>query len=558
MKITRKFSEFANSVLNYKISKKRLLIILGAVLIVLFVALFFKNIPRYINLLEYDNFLQSNSIQSAEISGDKVLLKVLNKNYYVLKDTINLAELGQKIPIKVADTSFSDIAIWLVLLAFALILYLNSHAKYSQSSQIAQSKDVSQIINAVTPVISNVAFRDVAGIEEVKVELMEIVDFLKNPSKYKDFGITMPRGVLMVGPPGVGKTLVAKAVAGEAGVPFFYQSGASFVQIYVGMGAKRVRELFSKAKAYAPSIIFIDEIDAVGRARGGGRNDEREATLNQLLTEMDGFTDNNGVIVIAATNKIELIDDALLRSGRFDRRVFLGLPDFRDRTLILQTYLRGKEYNADIDAIARDTTGFSGAGLATLVNEAAINALRENREIITDIDFKAVANKVLYGKRKIHSLNSQEKEIQAIYKAAKAICADWFGVEFDKISLLEDRFLVSEKFLESKTSLLSRIKVALCGSIALKIYKDESYTNAKNDVADARELARELVVDYAMNDNLLGSNADIKEVLDICQRQTEEFLRSVAPQIAIVKKYLIENESVSRAQIRELVRNSYE
>ena len=410
----------------------------------------------------------------------------------------------------------------------------------------------------IIPAISNIKFDDVAGIKDVKIELMEIVDFLKNPKKYLQLGIKMPKGVLMIGPPGVGKTLVAKAVAGEAGVPFFYQSGASFVQIYVGMGAKKVRELFSKAKSYAPSIIFIDEIDAVGKARGGGRNDEREATLNQLLTEMDGFTDNSGVIVIAATNKIDMIDEALLRSGRFDRRVFLSLPELHDRKAILETYLKNKNHNLDLDLIARSTTGFSGAALATLVNEAAINALRQGRVDLSNDDFKAVENKVLFGKRQIHSLSDEEKEIQAIYKAAKALAAEWFGVEFDKISLLEDRFLQHDGFLESRTMILARIKVHLAGLAALKIYKNEQYTNQIDDLKEARILARILVVNNGMNGNLLANDFDVKAVLDECLNQSEEFVRGVKNQILLLKQYLIQNESINKSEIYSLIRQGNE
>ncbi|MDC0933663.1 AAA family ATPase, partial [Arcobacteraceae bacterium] len=213
----------------------------------------------------------------------------------------------------------------------------------------------------ITPTTSSITFKDVAGITEIKEELEEVVDFLNNPKKYQKYGVSLPRGVLLVGPPGVGKTLIAKAVAGEAEVPFFYQSGASFVHIYVGMGAKRVRELFAVAKLNAPSIIFIDEIDAVGKARGIGSNDERESTLNELLTQMDGFDSSSGVMVVAATNKIEVLDEALLRAGRFDRRVFLTLPTKTDRIDILNLYLKNKSFNLDIEKLANETSGFSSS-----------------------------------------------------------------------------------------------------------------------------------------------------------------------------------------------------
>ncbi|MGE4473467.1 MAG: AAA family ATPase, partial [Sulfuricurvum sp.] len=239
----------------------------------------------------------------------------------------------------------------------------------------AEAEAPSTTIQAVK---STVRFSDIGGIGDVKEELEEIIDFLRNPKRYYSFGARMPRGVLLVGPPGVGKTMIAKAVAAEADVPFFYQSGASFVQIYVGMGAKRVSELFSAAKKNAPAIIFIDEIDAVGKKRGGERNDEREGTLNQLLTEMDGFEDTSGIVVIAATNNIDVMDSALLRAGRFDRRIFVELPTASEREAILQKYLRQIPSDLSISDVAKMTVGFNGAALAALVNEAALLCLRQN------------------------------------------------------------------------------------------------------------------------------------------------------------------------------------
>ena len=258
--------------------------------------------------------------------------------------------------------------------------------------------DLNSNVQAVT---SNITFKDVAGIKEIKEELEEVVDFLNNPSKYLQFGIKLPKGVLLVGPPGVGKTLIARAVAGEADVPFFYQSGASFVHIYVGMGAKKVRELFAKAKQSAPAIIFIDEIDAVGKARSGKSNDERESTLNELLTQMDGFDGDNGVIVIAATNKIEVLDDALLRAGRFDRRVHVGLPNIDDRKKILELYLNNRNHEINIERLVNETAGFSSAALATLINEALLNMIKNDKKILDNDDILIAKNKLEFGKKQI-------------------------------------------------------------------------------------------------------------------------------------------------------------
>ena len=539
-------------------NKKYLFFGLLALLFALIIFVAIRAVPKEITISEYETLLSQNLISDAVLDENRVLLSVGHSRYYVLKDSIDMRELGKRVAISVKSGFSTELTLFI-----GLVLGLFFYSLYSRRKKPATyqtSTELSSLVGAeaITPTISNVLFKDVAGIDEVKSELMEIVDFLKNPRKYREFGVKLPRGVLMIGPPGVGKTLVAKAVAGEAGVPFFYQSGASFVQIYVGMGAKRVRELFAKAKSFAPSIIFIDEIDAVGKARGGGRNDEREATLNQLLTEMDGFNDSSGIIVIAATNKIEMIDEALLRSGRFDRRVFLALPDLNDRKDILKSYLASKKHEVDIDTLARHTTGFSGAGLATLVNEAAINAIREKRVLISDDDFKAVFSKVLHGKRKIGALNEAEKQLQALYKAAKALSAEWFGVEFERISLLEERFIDYDHEIKSKSEIIAKIKVLLAGREAMKIYQNELYSNCASDVALARELAHKAVSEYAMSKNLLASEADVLEILESAQAQVAEFISNMQAQLEAISEFLAQNESISRAEVANIIKAKYE
>ncbi|CUU75805.1 ATP-dependent metallopeptidase FtsH/Yme1/Tma family protein [Campylobacter hyointestinalis] len=542
---------------KFELNKKNIIIVVGIILCLLLAFVAVRNSPKNINLMQYDNLLQSNSIQNAVVDGDEVILKVGSGSYYVLKDSINLNELGQKVAIK----SSGDFNIFIWILFFTFLIFAFFGFKFIKKGLLKETKNSlpqddlnSMVTSAITPSISNVMFKDVAGIDEVKVELMEIVDFLKNPKAYKDLGIKMPKGVLMVGPPGVGKTLVAKAVAGEANVPFFYQSGASFVQIYVGMGAKRVRELFAKAKAYAPSIIFIDEIDAAGKTRGGGRSDEREATLNQLLTEMDGFEDNSGVIVIAATNKIEVIDEALLRSGRFDRRIFLGLPDLKDRTAILESYLKNKKHQVDIANLAVSTTGFSGAGLATLTNEAAINAFRNKRDFLNEDDFNEVKNRVLFGKKKLHSLSKDEKEIQSLYKAARAVAAYKLGIKFERISLLEDHILQSDDFLESKTVLLSKIKVLLAGMAALRVYKNELYTNSNLDLVAAKELARKLIFDYGMNEKFSSNDAEVSSLLCTSYKDMLEFMGQTQAELFKVGGYLFNNESIDIQTMKNIIK----
>ncbi|WP_458396322.1 AAA family ATPase [Campylobacter sp.] len=539
-----------------KFSKKSAIAVAGGVLFLLFVIAIFRSMPSKITLLEYDNYLQAGAIQNAIIDNNEIIIKTQNGNFILPKEMINLNELGQKVAVEMSS-DYSFIWIILILVLFGFISFIIF--KFIPFKEISKSKNkpeqpLDNISSQITPVVSNISFDDVAGISEVKSELIEIVDFLKNPSRYTNLGIKMPKGLLMVGPPGVGKTLIAKAVAGEANVPFFYQSGANFVQIYAGMGAKRVRELFSMAKSYAPSIIFIDEIDAVGKARGGNRSDEREATLNQLLTEMDGFLSSSGVIVIAATNKIEMIDEALLRSGRFDRRIFVSLPDITDRSDILNIYLQDKRHNVDIDLVARSTTGFSGAALATLVNEAAINALRNGREIITNDDFKTVENRVIDGKKRIHSLSQNEKQIQAIYQSAKALMAEFCGINFNQISLLNDKFGLSDSFLSSKTDLLGLIKVHLAGISALDLIAGELYTNSKDDLKQAKNIAKELVMDYGMGTRIKPNDDEPGLLLEQIRIEVDELVVKMRAEIESLAKFLIENESASKSDVIMIIK----
>ncbi len=404
----------------------------------------------------------------------------------------------------------------------------------------------------IRPTTSNYNFNDVAGISEVKEELVEVVDFLKNPSKYRDFGINLPKGVLLVGPPGVGKTLIAKALAGEAGVPFFYQSGSSFVQMYVGVGAKRVRDLFAKAKMSAPSIIFIDEIDAIGKSRGNLRNDEREATLNQLLTEMDGFEGSEGVIVIGATNKAELLDDALLRPGRFDRRIFVELPGLKDRLEILKVHIKNRPFKGNLENIAKMTVGFSGAALASLVNEASIHALKQNKKYIEESDFYAVKDKVLMGKKRLNTYSNKEKEILSFYQAAKVVVADWLGVDFDRISLVKDDFKEEDKEIVSKTELMSKIETFLAGRIAVEDKFSEKYSNAHKDLKKARELAIQMIKDYGMGDSVVGDESEVAKVLEYALNETKTLYSSNKMLIEKVYEKMLKDEVIYKHDMQEL------
>jgi ATP-dependent metalloprotease FtsH len=435
---------------------------------------------------------------------------------------------------------------------------MQARNKIEEKRSKQQAFDMDNFMSTpIKPVVSNITFNDVAGIKEVKEELTEIVDFLRNPVKYKNFGIKLPKGVLLVGPPGVGKTMIAKAVAGEANVPFFYQSGSSFVQIYVGIGAKRVRELFAYAKKYAPSIIFIDEIDAVGKARGGLRNDERESTLNQLLSEMDGFEDNSGVIVIAATNKIEVLDEALLRSGRFDRRVFVSLPDKSEREAIINIYLKDKRHNINIKNIAEITVGFSGAALSTLVNEAAINALKRGSRAIEESDFYAVRDKVLLGKKRILSFSDDEKEIQALYQSAKALSAYWFDIKFDKVSIISDGIKDIDKEIESKSAMLSKIKVYLSGMVATELFYQDKFSNSVNDLQKAKDLANLMIEKYGMGESIYPNKLDSANILEDAKEEVKKFLDRYKNALVSIKEKMLKDEIITKEELKEIVNDIF-
>ncbi len=502
-----------------------------------------------------------NKIQKVIVDGEYIRLKTADNSYKIYKDAVNKTAFFTKYPVEVTpDSSYIyDILSLLILLgAFGLLYRFIKQSKLQQLKQIRASRvDTSSVDEPVQALTSSVTFADVAGIKDVKEELEEIIDFLREPQKYRDLDIRLPKGVLLVGPPGVGKTLISKAVAGEAGVPFFYQSGASFVHIYVGMGAKRVSELFKKAKQMAPSIIFIDEIDAVGKSRGEFRNDEREATLNQLLTEMDGFEDSSGVIVIGATNKIDMLDEALLRAGRFDRRIHISLPDLEDRAKTLELYLAHKPNQVDIAQVARMTVGFNSAALDTLTNEAAIFAMREGRTTVETSDFDAVKEKVLSGKRKILSFTEEERKIQAVYQGAKAVIATWLDVEFEKIGIVNTRLIVQEHEILSRSKLLNRIKVYLAGSIATQMHYNEQFTNASADIMLAKELVHKVIYTYAMSENFVVTQFHEEELLKESVSELKELLETLSKALTEVSAYLLVHENITHDECKDILREIF-
>lgn len=434
-----------------------------------------------------------------------------------------------------------------------------------------------------------ITFADVAGAEEEKEEMSEIVDFMKNPRKYQELGAKIPRGVLLLGPPGTGKTLLAKAVAGEANVPFFSISGSDFVEMFVGVGASRVRDLFDQAKKHTPSIIFIDEIDAVGRQRGtglGGGHDERELTLNQLLVEMDGFTDNQGVIVIAATNRRDILDPALLRPGRFDRQITVGYPDIKGREAILRVHTKNKKLAPDISlaTIAKGTAGFTGADLANLVNEAALLAARNNRKAITQPDIEEATIKVVAGpEKKSKVVSEDEKRLTAFHEAGHAVCTFHCKTQdpVHQVSIIPrgmaGGYTMSlpehDRSFRSKTQMEEEIIVLLGGRVAEKIVLDEISTGASNDIERATDLARSMITRYGFSEKLgpivyghdnsevfLGRDysqgrnysenvaaeidGEIRELIDTSYENAKQILLNHRDQLDKVAHYLMEHEKI--------------
>ena len=449
---------------------------------------------------------------------------------------------------------------------------------------------------------NKVRFSDVAGADEEKAELEEIVDFLKEPRKYVELGARIPKGVLLVGPPGTGKTLLAKAVAGEAGTPFFSISGSDFVEMFVGVGASRVRDLFDQAKKNAPCIIFIDEIDAVGRHRGaglGGGHDEREQTLNQLLVEMDGFGVNEGVIVLAATNRPDILDPALMRPGRFDRQVVVSYPDIRGREEILKVHSKNKPLGEDVDLkdIAKTTPGFTGADLENLLNEAALLAARKNQKKITMAEIKEANYKVMMGpEKKSRVISDKEKKLTAYHEAGHAIAVRLISttVKVDRVTIIpsgraggftsykpdEDRHYTT------KAQLLERIMVALGGRAAEEIMLGEISTGAASDLKQANSIARDMITKYGMSDELsnlvfgdendevfLGKSyvhsrnyseevsaridSEVKKIIDDCYNKIKQILIDNKQKLEDISRALLEKERLEADEFEEIFKNGY-
>ncbi|MEA4919573.1 MAG: ATP-dependent zinc metalloprotease FtsH [Clostridiaceae bacterium] len=447
-----------------------------------------------------------------------------------------------------------------------------------------------------TPDTKKVFFKDVAGANEEKADLEEVVQFLKSPQKFLSLGARIPKGVLLVGPPGTGKTLIAKAVAGEAGVPFFSISGSDFVELYVGVGASRVRDLFGEAKKHAPSIVFIDEIDAVGRRRGaglGGGHDEREQTLNQLLVEMDGFGNNAGVIVIAATNRADILDPALLRPGRFDRQVYIGVPDIQGRREILKVHSKGKpfENNVSFEALAGKTVGFTGADLENLLNEAALLAARSDHRAIAMKDLDDAYLKIIMGnEKKSRVISAHEKKLTAYHEAGHALATKLLPSQdaVHQVSIIPrgraGGFTMSlpkeDKYYISKNDMLDELVVLLGGRVAEKLVLDDISTGASSDIDRATEIARNMVTKYGMSDKIgpisfnsneevfLGRDfattknmsdataalidSEIKRIIEEAYQRCCKLISANMPMLDKIAKALLEHETIGEKHFEAL------
>jgi len=561
--------------------------------------------------LRYDEFVQAvtqKQVQEVEISGQRAFGLLTDGTPFTVQLPDRLENLEQlllqhHVPVRFRGSPISAIQwqqfilsllLMLGFIGFLFLIFRQMQAGNQQAFNFARSRARRYDQNQ-----PRVTFDDVADLEEAKEELKEVIEFLKNPQRFQALGAKVPKGVLLMGPPGSGKTLLARAVAGEAGVPFFHVSGSEFVEMFVGVGAARVRDLFEQAKANRPCIIFVDELDAVGRLRFagiGGGHDEREQTLNQLLVEMDGIEQNSGIIVIAATNRPDVLDPALLRPGRFDRRIVIDHPDAKGREAILRVHLRGKPIaeDVDIEKLAKQTAGFSGADLANMVNEAAILAARKNKAKIEMSDFLEALEKVIAGpERKSRLITDKEKRILAYHESGHALVSKLLKVrEVTKVTIIPRGLALGytlnlpqeDRYLMTKKELIDEMTVLLAGRAAEEIVFGEVTTGAQNDLERVTELARRMVCEFGMSERLgpvtLGRKAgpiflgrdivedrnyseavaseidrEVRRIVEECYQRAKKLLLENRQVLDAIANRLLERETIDGEELDELLRS---
>jgi len=592
-----------------------LLVIITIVAVIIFIRQFTQAQVKQLSVNDFNNYISTGAI-----TGELACNPAGYENYDLYKISGTFLENGKTYQFyvyvtgaqleKVSSLSTVQINItalqynvWLSLLVSLLptllilglfIWMIRSQGGNSKAFDFAKS--TAKLAKSKT-----VTFADVAGCDEEKAELVEIVDFLKNPKKYSDIGARVPKGVLLFGSPGTGKTLLAKAVAGEAGVPFFSISGSDFVEMFVGVGAARVRDMFKTAKQNAPCIVFIDEIDAVGRQRGagiGGGQDEREQTLNQLLVEMDGFTNNTGIIVIAATNRPDVLDPALLRPGRFDRQITIANPDVKGREAILRVHARNKKFDKGVnfDAVARRTPGFSGAELENILNEAALLAARDNRTSINMQDIDEATDRVMMGPaKKSRVISEREKNIIAHHEAGHAV----IGLKLENANIVQKVTIIprgqaggyalmlpeEEHYLYTKQDFLDKITGYLGGRVSEELNFNDVTQGASNDFEQATKIARAMVTEYGMSDLgpiqyeqqsgsvFLGRDylkdknfsdqvaqeidKEVRKIIESCYARAKKVLQDNMDLVELIAQYLIKVETLTKQDIDEIVETGH-